>query len=91
MSWKPMDTAPKDGTVIVVYAEYNPKTPKTPDIFPAYYDEGKNGWASIHSDVFHPLCMTLICWIEVPSNSFFAGKHVYERSPGMLHWGHTSS
>ena len=41
MSWKPMNTAPKDDTVIVVYAEYHEKVEKLLSVFPAFYCERK--------------------------------------------------
>ena len=48
MSWKPMNTVPKDGTVIVVYAEYqyHEKVEKLPSVFPAFYCERKGKWDS---------------------------------------------
>ena len=50
MSWKPMDTAPKDGTVIVVYAAFN--TEKIiPDVFHAFYQESEGHWDALLEDI----------------------------------------
>ena len=96
MSWKPMDTAPKDGTVIVLYADYGPESPVIPvDVFHAYYEESEGHWDSLVEDIpFHMSFVreqaTLLGWIEVPDSSPLAGKRAYRdgepaREPGKLH------
>lgn len=55
MSWKPMETAPKDGTVIVVYVEYRGQGPKEIDVLHAFYNEAKGTWDSAQDDMFFQL------------------------------------
>ena len=95
MSWKPMDTAPKDGTVIILYADFGPEKLIAPDVFHAFYDKSEGHWDSLAEDVaFHTPCIrelaTLLGWIEVPNSSPLArsvarrdGKPA--REPGKLH------
>ena len=94
MSWKPMETAPKDGTVIVVYADFN--TEKIiPDVFHAFYQESEGRWDALLEDIpfrtpFIRELATLLGWIEVPDSSPLAGKRAYRdgelaREPGRLH------
>ena len=95
MSWKPMETAPKDGTVIVVYAKYDPKAPIALDVFHAFYQESEGHWDALAEDVpFHKPFVreqaTLLGWIEVPDSSPIAGTRAYRdgelaREPGRLH------
>jgi len=42
--WMPMETAPKDGTTILVYGCW-PDHPTVPDIAFAYWDEDDQWWA----------------------------------------------
>ena len=95
MSWKPMDTAPKDGTVIVVYADFT-ELELIPDVFHAYYEESKGHWdlidesLSIQRDLIRTRTPLLLGWIEVPDSSRLAGKRAYRdeepaREPGKLH------
>ena len=96
MSWKPMDTAPKDGTVIVVYADQT-KLERLPDVFLAFYAESEGHWDSLAEDAplrqapFIRELTTLQGWIKVPDSSPLAGTKVYRdgelaREPGKLHF-----
>ena len=95
MSWKPMDTAPKDGTVIVLCARWPRDDPTIEeDVFFAYYSS-EGHWDSLAEDIrFHTWHMresaTLLGWIEVPDSSCLAGVKAYRdgklaREPGRLH------
>ena len=94
MSWKPMDTAPKDGTVIVVYADSTEPQIGT-DVFHAFYQESKGHWDALQEDIPFRTSwirerITLLGWLEVPNSSRLAGKKAYRdgelaREPGRLH------
>lgn len=96
MSWKPMETAPKDGTVIVVYVKYPPDAPMMAvDVFHAFYQKSKGHWDALAEDVFFHTptgreLATLLGWIEMPDSSPIAGTTAYRdgelaREPGRLH------
>ena len=97
MSWKRMDTAPKDGTVIVVYADLTTNTEKMlpDDVFFAFYQEREGHWDALLEDIpFRtPIIReqaTLLGWTEVPKNSSLAGMKAYRggeltKEPGKLH------
>ena len=73
-----METAPKDGTVIVVYAEWHPKVGIQPDVFHAFYQESEGHWNAVAEDVpfrtpFLRELAVLLGWIEVPDSSRLAG------------------
>jgi len=89
-----MDTAPKDGTVIVVYADFN--TEKIiPDVFHAFYQESEGRWDTLLEDTpfrtpFIRELATLLGWIEVPDSSSLAETKASRdgelaREPGKLH------
>ena len=80
MSWKSMDTAPKDGTVIIVYADFSPIQLR-PDVFHAFYSESEDRWDTVIPDEGFPFNISwmrkraiLLGWIEVPHSSPIAGK-----------------
>ena len=82
MSWKPMKTASKDGTVIVLYTENEPEAPVRLDVSHAYYEKSEGHWDAVAEDVpFHlPFVReqaTLLGWIEVPDGSPAAGMMAY--------------
>ena len=92
MSWKPMETAPKDGTVIVVHVEYRGKGPTGADARFAFYQESEGHWdiPELEQDALFSQLATPTHWIEVPDSSPFAGKMAmrdgeYAREPGKLH------
>ena len=99
MSWKSMDTAPKDGTVIILYVNYwsegLSEEMKGVDAFHAFYQESEGDWDACVEDVSfrtpHIRERTeLLGWIEVPNNSPVAGVRAYRdgelaREPGRLH------
>ena len=99
MSWKPMDTAPKDGTVIVLYVNYCSEglseKMQGVDAFHAFYNENEGHWDAILEDVAFRTShirerTTLLGWIAVPDSSPVAEKKVYRdgelsREPGRLH------
>ena len=73
MSWKPMDTAPKDGTVIVLYAVFPSRRHLfAPDVFHAFYKENESHWDAVFEDAQirrTPLLRDLavfLGWMEVP-------------------------
>ena len=96
MSWKSMDTAPKDGTVIVVYADFSSSDGGT-DVFHAFYSESEDRWDTPIEDKgfrFNIPWMReraiLLGWIEVPDSSPIAGMAASRdgesaREPGKLH------
>ena len=87
MSWKSMDTAPKDGTVIIVYVDFGPKPLPPPDVFHAFYKESEGRWDTIYRDESHEALpfnipfmrerATFLGWIEVPDCSPLAGSKAY--------------
>ena len=96
MSWKPMDTAPKDGTVIIVYADFG-SIDSGQDVFHAFYAESEGRWDTLIGDKMFPFNIPwmreraiLLGWIEVPDSSPLAGMAAYRdgehsREPGRLH------
>ena len=90
MSWKPMDTAPKDGTVIIVYADWKASIkakPKAPPIaVHAFYQKTEGRWSALDCDKPVPFMddilnlkdtEILLGWIEVPDSTPLAGTAAY--------------
>ena len=99
MSWKPMDAAPKDGTVIILYVDLDSEM-RPPIPIHAFYQKRKGLWSVLDCDrltSFDDLIMEkdekiLLGWIEVPDSTPLAGKKAYRedelaREPGKLHIG----
>ena len=54
MSWKPMDTAPKDGSVRSCMQTMGRSRLTPVDVFHAYYEESEGHWDSLVEDIpFH--------------------------------------
>ena len=49
MSWKSMDTAPKDGTVIIVYADWGAEM-QPPNAIHAFYQKREDSWSALDFD-----------------------------------------
>ena len=94
MSWNPMEKAPKDGTLIVLYAEFDTEH-LAPDVFLAFYQESEGHWDALLEDVQFRTpwvrdIATPLGWMEVPEGSSLAGTKAYRdgelaREPGRLH------
>ena len=91
MSWKPMDIAPKDGTVIVLYVDFSFLDGRT-DVLEVFYEPVEGRWETLFANEGIPFNTpwireraTLLGWIEVPDSSPLAGKRVSPgREPGTL-------
>ena len=91
-----METAPKDGTVIIVYADFGSQA-QAPIAVHAFYQKSEGHWSALDFDKPVPFFddmlkdrATFLGWIEVPDGSPLAGKCAHRdddlaREPGKLH------
>ena len=65
--WQPIETAPKDGTRIIVWLEHNPKLGHDPSYShatTAYWTDFNNGgW------VWHGICGNITHWMPLPDDT----------------------